>query len=191
MSCIEVSCYVRETTVDQSPTSQPQSAESPDQATQQPFGRRIIAVVVVPIAVALIAAIFVSLTHGEGSTTTVNYPAMNSSYNGSWTNTTANEHGTLTVSNLVQDSSNGTFRGEMVASLTSSGCFGGTCYCLGTINGKVTTSQTISFTYAPYSNGPDICSKFNQSFSGVIEYSGEIQGMYSVPSGVQGAFRLS
>jgi hypothetical protein len=154
LSWTEGALSERETRVGYNDPFQPRSQ---DQNKKRPFGRRLIAAVIVLIIIA------VSCGFSLHSTT------LYASYSGYFSSTcdppdAMNWVDTLSLDQVVQDHIHWTFTGFISE---SGGCGGG---CSGSVHGSVTPLGGVSFTFAsPQPDDPPSCGN-KVSFSGTIQH---------------------
>jgi hypothetical protein len=186
LSWTEAALSERETRVGDNDPFQPPSAVLQDQDKKHPFGRWPIATVVVLITIAFIGGLF-SL-HWNAT-----YPMLHVAYYGHTSNNPScsapdsvqqMSGGSLTLYQIVEDHTHGTFTGLISE---SGGCGGG---CNGTIQDGTLTSGEVSFTFAPYPES-QYCGAIITDFSGSIQSDGRITGQCTDALGVRGNFDLT
>jgi hypothetical protein len=150
---------------------QPQSAVSQDQGSKRSFRRWRIAAVVVLIIIASIGEFYLhqNSTYPHQNSTyphqNSTYPTLRASYKGYVGTNTCNPYavywtGTISLEQVVEDHTHGTFTGQISE---NDGCSA----CGGAASGTVTPSGNVSFTCATYVD-----------FSGTIQSNGGIDGQY-------------
>jgi hypothetical protein len=147
-------------------SNDPFQPQSPDQNKKRPFGRWLIAAVVVLIIIAVIGGFY--LHRSSTYPTYPTYPTLYASYSGGFSSPcdpvdTMTFLSTLSLDNVVEDHRNGAF-----TLLISESGITGACVCNGPAHGSVTPSGDVRFTYVRASDHPLGCGD-NTNFSGTIQ----------------------
>ena len=160
------------------PPPPPPDAAYP-QKKKESNAKWILPSVIVPIVVALITLAGI-LIHNANSGPSI--PQLHTNYAGTAINLSQQRQYTMSLINISEDTSNGTFTGNM----TIQQCAGQV------VNGIVTTTGKVTFTEDEEQNAAGTCGTFVTNFDGQINSAGGIAGTWDAPNGGgNGSFSVS